>query len=44
MKSGKNRVHLDIEAPDFEEALRRVTSVGGRLVTRVDNEFCLTQP
>ena len=39
VKSGKNRVHLDIEAPDFEEALRRVTSVGGRIVTRVDNEF-----
>ena len=39
MKSGKNRVHLDIEVSDLDEALRSVTSVGGRLVTRADNEF-----
>ena len=39
VKSGKNRVHLDIEVSDLDEALRRVTSEGGRLVTRVDNEF-----
>ena len=39
VKSGKNRVHLDIEVSNLDEALRRVTSVGGRLVTRVDNEF-----
>ena len=32
-------MHLDIEVSDLDEALRRVTSVGGRLVTRVDNEF-----
>ena len=39
VKSGKNRVHLDIEVPDLEEGLHRVNSAGGRLVTRVDNEF-----
>lgn len=39
IKSGKNRVHLDIEVPDLEEGLRRVASNGGRLIARVDNEF-----
>ncbi len=39
VKSGKNRVHLDIEVPDLAEALRQVNSNGGRLVTRVDNEL-----
>ena len=39
VKSGKNRVHLDIEVSDLDEALQRVTFAGGRLVTRVDNEF-----
>ena len=39
VKSGKNRVHLDIEVPDLEAGLRRVTSNGGRLVTPVDTEF-----
>lgn len=38
-KSGKNRVHLDIEVADLEEATRQVNSAGGRLVSRVDNEF-----
>ena len=38
-KSGKNRVHLDIEVPDLEEGLNRVNSAGGRLVARVVNEF-----
>ena len=28
VKSGKNRVHLDIEVSNLDEALRRVTSVG----------------
>ena len=40
VKSGKNRVHLDIEVPDLGAGLRRVAAAGGRLVTRVDNEFC----
>ena len=39
IKSVKNRIHLDIEVPDLEEGLHRVNSAGGRLVTRVDNEF-----
>ena len=38
-KSGKNRVHLDFEVPDLEVGLNWVISNGGRLVTRVDNEF-----
>ena len=39
VKSGKNRVHLDVEVSDPEEALQRVTSMGGQLVARVGNEF-----
>ena len=38
IKSGKNRVHLDIEVPDLGAGLRRAAAAGGRLVTRVDNE------
>ena len=39
IKSGKNRVHLDIEVPDLGAGLRRVAAAGGHLVTRADNEF-----
>ena len=38
-KSGKNRVHLDIEVSDLESGLRRVREAGGRLITRVDTKF-----
>ena len=33
----KNRVHLDIEVPDLEQALTQVETLGGRLVSHVHN-------
>ena len=33
----KNRMHLDIEVSDLEQALKRVETLGGRLVNRVPN-------
>ena len=39
VKSGKNRVHLDVEVSDRGEALQRVISMGGQLVADVGNEF-----
>ena len=33
----KNRVHLDIEVSDLEQALVQVETLGGRLVKRVPN-------
>lgn len=33
----KNRVHLDFEVSDLEQALDRVEALGGRLVDRVHN-------
>ena len=37
-KTGKNRVHLDIEVLDLDTALRQVQECGGSFVTRVDNQ------
>ena len=40
IQSGKNRVGPRVfEVRDLDEGLHRVNSAGGRLVTRVDNEF-----
>ena len=39
VKTGKNRLHLDIQVTDIEIALESVTAVGGSLVARADNEF-----
>ncbi|MBL1066648.1 VOC family protein [Streptomyces sp. 7-21] len=52
-KTVKNRLHLDLVAPDPEAEITRLTSLGARVLDRHDgltnladpegNEFCLTQ-
>lgn len=37
-KTGKNRMHIDIEVPDLEEGLKRIEAIGGRMVSRADNK------
>ena len=39
VKTGKSRMHLDIQVANIEIALESVTAIGGRLVARADNEF-----
>ena len=39
VKTGKNRLHLDIQVTDIEIALESVIAIGGSLVARADNEF-----
>ena len=39
VKTGKNRMHLDIQVTDIEVALESVSAMGGSLVARADNEF-----
>ena len=39
VKSGKNRIHLDIRVTDINIALESVVAIGGSLVARADNEF-----
>ena len=36
-KAIKNRVHLDVEVPDLEQALLSVVEIGGSLIRRVEN-------
>ncbi len=36
-KAVKNRMHLDIEVSDLEQALKQVETIGGRIVERVPN-------
>lgn len=37
-KQAKNHMHIDIEVPDLEQALKQVEALGGRLVRRVHNQ------
>ena len=39
IKTGKNRLHLDIHVTDIDVALESVVALGGSLVARADNEF-----
>ena len=34
-KAGKNRMHLDFDVADVEQALKKVETLGGKLVRRV---------
>jgi predicted enzyme related to lactoylglutathione lyase len=39
MKTIKNRLHLDVEVDDVEEAVRRVERLGGSVVRRPEDEY-----
>ena len=39
VKTGKNRLHMDMRVADIETAVKSVTAVGGTLVARADNQF-----
>ncbi|PRX96526.1 VOC family protein [Allonocardiopsis opalescens] len=43
-KAAKNRVHLDLHAPDMEGEIKRVIELGAREVARVEDWVVLADP